>query len=649
MDALSTSFRDLLGRQDAALRTEIERATAAEVELRTVLDTLSRSFDEGIQAEETRAKVAEAQIVDSLEAMLSHEKEDSRTKEDRARAVEGEMRSVIDDLRRHLEQTLREQDDRANKAISELRGLVDAIPSQQDAKVSSEEERAERVETELRGLLGSVSDRCLDALRVEEDRAKCAESELRRLLDALPSKQMEALRVEEVRALAAEVELRGLVETACGQQAEMLRLEEERSREADENLRQLIQQQKEQAIAGSGTVHTNLETKLDSSLTAIREESIRATSGWHERLDALQANATLAQSALQDQLSTAKDESNRLFAERQVAIRELQRELEALRRDHIHAAEQMVSKESVASDVAAQETDRWQAVVAELSRRLEAMESACTELRDAQERHFADVRPRMDVAEGRLKEQSEAHAEHERQSSNLSQRLEVAETRGKEHGELYDKRFSEQARHILEIGKRQDATIGDIETICGRIDELTVHGDENQQNSFDLAEIREQINGLLVESEQGRDAGNEALRDLVGQMRGDLEALREDCAKMHIGQSEANETREKLQADALTRNAGFEEQLGAMIQTVAELMGRLDECATRKAVFQLRARVDGALDSIVLRLETQRWVSENINGVADGITNSFLHLMDQSSEKLQGRVKTCEAALFEGG
>jgi len=50
-----------------------------------------------------------------------------------------------------------------------------------------------------------------------------------------------------------------------------------------------------------------------------------------------------------------------------------------------------------------------------------------------------------------------------------------------------------------------------------------------------------------------------------------------------------------------------------------------------------------------VRLETDRWVREGCDRVADSVTNQFLRLLDDASSKVEKRVDSCEERLSAAG
>jgi len=133
-------------------------------------------------------------------------------------------------------------------------------------------------------------------------------------------------------------------------------------------------------------------------------------------------------------------------------------------------------------------------------------------------------------------------------------------------------------------------------------------------------------------------------------------ALKQGTDQFQTSQTKTNEeqTKKSDAADQTNKDRdasskGFEEQLGAMVQTCADLTGKVETMAKKEEVTQLKARVEGGFNAIVVHMEAERWVKSNCDTVADGISQSFLGLVDQTCEKLALRVSKVESALSDTG
>merc|ERR1712113_838269 len=101
-------------------------------------------------------------------------------------------------------------------------------------------------------------------------------------------------------------------------------------------------------------------------------------------------------------------------------------------------------------------------------------------------------------------------------------------------------------------------------------------------------------------------------------------------------------------AEVAKTSSGLAEQMGSLVQSTAEIMGQIDECAKKDVVSKLGARVEGGFDAIIVRLESERWMRENVDKIADNVANSFLRLLDDSSQKLTARVDKLEHRMAAG-
>jgi len=82
----------------------------------------------------------------------------------------------------------------------------------------------------------------------------------------------------------------------------------------------------------------------------------------------------------------------------------------------------------------------------------------------------------------------------------------------------------------------------------------------------------------------------------------------------------------------------------ALQKALSDLSSKVDKCPSPKELVRLRARIDGGLNALMLRVETTRWTEEVVSSSADSIHNSFLGLLDKTAVKLEERVKKLEAS-----
>jgi len=144
--------------------------------------------------------------------------------------------------------------------------------------------------------------------------------------------------------------------------------------------------------------------------------------------------------------------------------------------------------------------------------------------------------------------------------------------------------------------------------------------------------------------------------EAVAKLRGDVTGIKQSTEAFHSSQTKTNEeqakkneTYDQINKDRDAAVAGFEEQLGSMVQSCADVMGRVDSMAKKEDVKKLKARVDGGFNALVVQMESERWLKANTDSVADGIGQAFMSLVDQTSEKLSVRVQKIENALSDSG
>jgi len=127
--------------------------------------------------------------------------------------------------------------------------------------------------------------------------------------------------------------------------------------------------------------------------------------------------------------------------------------------------------------------------------------------------------------------------------------------------------------------------------------------------------------------------------------------VKEGSEKFQGDQTKTNEEQAKKLAslDEIQERTDFAEQLGSVLEKCADFMGMVETKAEKADVKKLHARVEGGFSSIVVQMETERWLKAHADSVADGISQQFLGLVDQTCEKLSLRVAKVEKAMTDPG
>lgn len=209
--------------------------------------------------------------------------------------------------------------------------------------------------------------------------------------------------------------------------------------------------------------------------------------------------------------------------------------------------------------------------------------------------------------------------------------------------EVQERRSTSQEGLNGEVQERQKALGEDVELLGQKLKEVAALGEAGARAEGLAQGLQEKVVAEVASlQEQIKAAAAEAASE---RLQAELEMVQEATKQLQGSQTQAREDHSKVIADLQKRDDGLEEQMGSLVMTTAEMMGKLDGLASAEQLMQLRARVDGSLDALLLRLETSRWMREGIDRVADNVTSSFLRLLDDSSTKLSARVDSCEQKL----
>eukprot|EP00929_Paragymnodinium_shiwhaense_P058079 TRINITY_DN29093_c0_g1_i1.p1 TRINITY_DN29093_c0_g1~~TRINITY_DN29093_c0_g1_i1.p1 ORF type:complete len:1935 (-),score=530.76 TRINITY_DN29093_c0_g1_i1:92-5425(-) len=636
---------DLSGEEQS---TAVEDLTGKLELLRESMDALAVRHDVALKNEEERSLAAEAQLQGAMDAIASRQAEATRAADTRASGVEAQLKSQLEGLESKLDQSLKEEAERAVQVEVKLQKDVDAVTDLYKAAVQAEESRATAVERELQETLKALPEKQRDMVAGLEERCEAADAALKSQLEALKS-------VVEAQTLSAQAESRGQLDAVKAQ--------------AESQLENLGKQLKDEIARLEASLSDLGNTEFEAR-AAMQEASARAEDELRKQLEQLAATEAASREALK--VSIQKETHERIESRVDSQSKELNdaidQKIQALRQDADKAAanvkEQVeaAQKSSGVGDEVKAALERLTKELAEEQAKIKALESTSEEKAQIMDKvRQGDEELRKKEEDMRLKEAAE-----------IAKRLEKLEEATALFKEVQERQATDQSRLNVEVAKRQDATISDLEMISQKIDELTAQGeaarkvDEQQNRSLaEMAELREQFSSIsekqqLLQMEKSEEqvagareqaqAMDEVRTEVAAlkQLRGDVSIMQEKNNALQKEVQEANERQTKAAEKSEARTDGFEEQLGALLQSTADVMGKLDDCAKKKDLVVLRGRLEGAIDSMVVQLETERWVRQNVDAVADGINNSFLHLLDQSAEKVGERVRRCEAALIDG-
>jgi len=134
----------------------------------------------------------------------------------------------------------------------------------------------------------------------------------------------------------------------------------------------------------------------------------------------------------------------------------------------------------------------------------------------------------------------------------------------------------------------------------------------------------EKRNVEVSDKQEGTEKGLESLSDRVETLSKQLEDLRTEMQASKAAASLARKLEDRRTDD---------------------LQKRFESYATVDALKRLRARTEATTDTLLIKFETRDWLDENVNQVADAITNKFLRLVDMGSEQNSARIKNHEGRL----
>jgi len=496
-------------------------------------------------------------------------------------------------------------------------------------------------EQEQRMALSQRLDELDDSLKEGEDRTRAAEVELTKRLEDLKKWSeggfeevkglLETLRTEHDGALGAELT------RATSAEAE---LEEKSKALLTEHLETWRNEQDER----TAVVTKRLQTQETETQKQLQEQDQRQQKQVDDCKGELQKQVDDCKGELQSKLdaTASQTEAATQAVEAQKLIHddgvgELREVYEKLK-----ATQQKLVEDEEARASAAEE------VLAEKLQAQEATLAACEESLQGQ---LSGLEEKQLIREGKLQE----HYTQLVEASQSESGKEIEKERTKADGAL-----DERVRTITDQHKN------DHELLRGRLEKaegLLEYRYAEQKGINDEAytkdkELSDRLDGLAKKDgeESAKAASSAEDSEAVAKLRGDVLAIKQSGEEFHTSQTKTNEEQamksevfHKINKDRDKAAAGFEEQLGSMVQSCADVMGRVDSMAKKEDLKKLKARVEGGFSALVVQMESERWLKANVDSVADGIGQAFMSLVDQTSERASVRLQKIEEALAESG
>jgi len=640
LGGLQQQLGELASRMEAHRSSDAGALAEVKAALDMSLQEASSSFSSSLQAanEDIQATVAaleEKLLADvyegeerriALSNRMDDLEEDLRKEQDRAQAGEDDLKSVIQQQKEDIQTKLQESEKalthRTHDAIDRLSTQIETLRGEQDIALHNLETQTQEAESDVRQTLQEQQVAIADKLqefatqqdkrfgdvasdfgeRIEEFRSeqKSRLEVIASQLRELQGDQQSAVGAEVARAKQAEAELMKIAEISSSEDKKLIRAVEDRCDAVAAELRRQLDEVNQSQAAHRATQEERCRQLEEQQL---KQAEIGA-SDLQGQLEALKQ---------QQQQALHKEEARAKVAEDELAQR-MDLHSKTLESTRAEVQEQL-------KDIQAAQQEAAEQSVGELRSKLESLRNEQEEVATAiraqvhaaeithEKAHAALEAQVQNAAENGAKTSQEQVRQQSDVIDELKRRLDVAERHGgelaketKDLRELHGHWHAEQAKFNNEVETRQDAVGDDIELLGQKLQELAVQ----TEASADAQELQQSI-------------------------RADIAQLQERL--------------ESIDGDSQAGRSGLEDQMGALVQTAAELMGKVDRCASKEALHHLSAHLDGSLDALAVRFETERWVRESCDRVADNVANQFLRLLDEASSKMEHRMEDCEKRL----
>jgi len=581
MDNMFGTFQANLGE----LGAKIEDVAISQASIHTEIKEQLQSLVSAQEKETLRANEAEQSLLktsEGLAAQVAHQNGEHLSLLEKHKELGADVDRRFADLQAAAEA---EKATMATQHAEEQKAAEEAL-----AEMSKSAEASQAATQEM---LAEMSKTAEGKLQEEKSRAIEAEAALREGLAAQAS-QAAAQAAAQAQAQAAQAE----EAVRQGREAEELRKQIAEHSEKLEAVQGSCNEAKQAAEKYKEETTKAIESVRDDALGAVASESKEAVANLENKL----AEANTSQNEMKEKLEqlqkTDEDFMQALSSEEQRA----RRAEEALE-------EQLAEAKKVSTDLAEKvEETKKHAEKAEAEAKVAQDSIAEAKAKSEAESKAADQSLEEEL--GKLKKASEEDTKAQvARLATLEQQLQKME-------ETEKKAVAEATEKDAGYRKEQDQHKADLEEIKKRLKEAENKDEDLKREATELRDLQgkqqEEQSKATQEVQQRQQAAGEELKSLDKKLE-ELSGMKDAAAK-------SEELVQSCQAEVTILQEKLDQEVGTV-----------------------RLRMEGGFKALLQRLEAQSWLRENVDTVADGVSNSFLRLLDKSSEKLKERVDKLEA------
>jgi len=581
--------------ESRAAEGDLQKQVTAAQEGLVAADTRASALEELLAQESTRASTAEESLSRTAEGLAAQQAKQGGEQLAFAEKLKDLTQQMADKFQAQqeaaeaqqakLEAQLEKEQKTAQDSQEKLKEAIDEARKAAEAQVKEEHGRATEAETALReGLAAQASQAAAQAAAQAQAQAAAADESVRqtRAVEEL-RKQLQTTDEECNKVQAA------TAEEAARQTRDVEELRKQ-IQSADEECKKALAASEERAQAATKAVQDSVaEAQKASSALAEKVDSVK------KQAEEAQAEAAVAQESVTRAAASSE-------AEKKAADKTLEEELEKLRK---------TSEEALAA-----EQQRALAAEKALQDSLEEAQKSSVSL--AEKVEAAQTKAEAAEAEAAIAQESLSHAaassEAEKKAAGKSLEDELAKLRKESEEEIG--KLREQLRKMEETDKQAATAASEKEAEAKKEKEK-----ELDQQKVDLEELRKRLADAEAKDETLKKEANDA-KELQEKALQEMRQRLEELSRLSDAAAKGEEAATRCLKDVEALQSKLEEEVGAV-----------------------RLRVDGGFRALLQRSEAEKWLRENVDTVADGVSNAFLRLLDKSSEKLSFRVEKLEKTM----
>jgi chromosome segregation ATPase len=178
-----------------------------------------------------------------------------------------------------------------------------------------------------------------------------------------------------------------------------------------------------------------------------------------------------------------------------------------------------------------------------------------------------------------------------------------------------------------DVEKQMNAFSTSLATVVEQQEAHVAKAESLSEQTAELQRLRQELD--VIQAADAEDASAKA--NFSSEQAAELQKFREECGALQADS--------KAAIDSMIEEAGGVKQLRADFDVF--------QSNQRAANAELKARMEGGFDAMLVQLEAERWLRGQVDSVADRVTQDMVGVLDKTCDQLATRVLKVEKNLAD--